>query len=138
VARLKPQGDKSNSDGNNFGNKHAASDSEGTRAAKRPEGGTSWIIVRLCFARKSEMSNSWTSTKPNLLRACRDGLDFKDFFESSNVPLHLVSDDGTILQANKAELELLGYQADEYIGRHIADFYVERSKVTSPAAFSRA
>jgi PAS domain S-box-containing protein len=52
--------------------------------------------------------------------------ELRDFFENGSLPLHLVSGDGTIVHANRAELELLGYAPDEYIGRHIADFYVER------------
>jgi PAS domain S-box-containing protein len=59
-------------------------------------------------------------------RSGPDEADLRDFFENGSLPLHLVGTDGTILHANRAELELLGYDADEYIGRHIADFYVER------------
>lgn len=40
--------------------------------------------------------------------------------------LHWVGPDGTILWANQTELDLLGYAADEYVGRHIADFHVDR------------
>jgi PAS domain S-box-containing protein len=59
-------------------------------------------------------------------RSGPDDTDLRDFFENGSLPLHLVGGDGTILHANKAELKLLGYEADEYIGHHIADFYVER------------
>jgi PAS domain S-box-containing protein len=59
-------------------------------------------------------------------RSGPDDGELRDFFENGSLPLHLVSGDGTILHANRAELELLGYQPDEYIGRHISDFYVER------------
>ena len=52
--------------------------------------------------------------------------DYEDFFENTTFPLHIVGSDGTILHANRAELELLGYGADEYIGHHIAEFYVDR------------
>jgi PAS domain S-box-containing protein len=55
--------------------------------------------------------------------------DYEDFFENGSVALHLVGSDGTILHANKAELDLLGYPADEYVGRHIAEFYVERDVI---------
>jgi PAS domain S-box-containing protein len=68
----------------------------------------------------------------------RDELDFEDFFENGSLPLHLVGGDGTILNANRAELELLGYEADEYIGRHIADFYVERDAANDVLARLRA
>jgi PAS domain S-box-containing protein len=40
--------------------------------------------------------------------------------------LHWVGPDGTILWANQTELDLLGYTADEYIGRHIAEFHLDR------------
>ncbi|HEY3487742.1 MAG TPA: MEDS domain-containing protein [Gammaproteobacteria bacterium] len=33
--------------------------------------------------------------------------------------------DGRILWANKAELNLLGYGSDEYVGRHISEFHIE-------------
>jgi PAS domain S-box-containing protein len=33
-----------------------------------------------------------------------------------------VGQDGTILRANAAELTMLGYSEQEYIGRNIADF----------------
>jgi PAS domain S-box-containing protein len=55
--------------------------------------------------------------------------DFEDFFENGAVPLHLVGQDGTILRANKAELELLGYSEHEYIGRHIAEFHHDKAAI---------
>jgi PAS domain S-box-containing protein len=48
-----------------------------------------------------------------------------DFFEQAAVGLHFVGPDGTILRANKAELDLLGYSADEYIGHNIAEFHAD-------------
>ena len=36
-----------------------------------------------------------------------------------------MSGEGIILRANKAELSLLGYGADEYVGRHIAEFHAD-------------
>ena len=48
-----------------------------------------------------------------------------DFFENGAIALHLVGGDGTIMRANKAELDLLGYPAEEYIGRHIAEFHAD-------------
>ncbi|MCK1368045.1 PAS domain S-box protein [Bradyrhizobium sp. 62] len=51
--------------------------------------------------------------------------DLEDFFENGAVGLHIVSGEGIILRANKAELELLGYRPEEYIGRHIAEFHAD-------------
>ncbi|WP_445500796.1 PAS domain-containing sensor histidine kinase [Microvirga sp. G4-2] len=56
--------------------------------------------------------------------------DLEDFFENGAVGLHLVGADGTILRANQAELDLLGYTADEYIGRPIADFHADAPVIT--------
>ncbi|ONH49909.1 PAS domain S-box-containing protein [Pseudomonas cedrina] len=55
----------------------------------------------------------------------RKSTDLEDFFENSAVGLHIVSGEGIILRANKAELSLLGYCADEYIGRHITEFHMD-------------
>ena len=55
--------------------------------------------------------------------------DLEDFFENGAIALHLVGPDGTILKANKAELELLGYDTDDYIGRNIADFHADRAVI---------
>jgi PAS domain S-box-containing protein len=51
--------------------------------------------------------------------------DLEDFFENSAVGLHIVSGEGIILRANKAELDLLGYRPEEYIGHHIAEFHAD-------------
>jgi PAS domain S-box-containing protein len=51
--------------------------------------------------------------------------ELEDFFENSAIGLHIVSGEGIILRANQAELDLLGYSADEYIGRHVAEFHAD-------------
>jgi PAS domain S-box-containing protein len=51
--------------------------------------------------------------------------EFTDMFENGAMALHWVGPDGTILRANRAELELLGYDEDEYIGHHIGEFHAE-------------
>ncbi|WP_131003206.1 PAS domain-containing protein, partial [Klebsiella variicola] len=57
--------------------------------------------------------------------ARRRSADLEDFFENSAIGLHIVSSDGIIQRANRAELALLGYAAEEYVGRHIAEFHVD-------------
>jgi PAS domain S-box-containing protein len=51
--------------------------------------------------------------------------ELAEFFENATVGLHWVGPEGTILRANRAELELLGYRPDEYIGHNIAEFHVD-------------
>lgn len=55
--------------------------------------------------------------------------ELADFFDNATVGLHWVGPDGTILRANRAELELLGYRPEEYIGRHIADFHADQEVI---------
>ena len=56
--------------------------------------------------------------------------DLEDFFENGAVGLHIVAGDGTILKANRAELQLLGYCAEEYIGRNIAEFHADAATIS--------
>jgi PAS domain S-box-containing protein len=55
--------------------------------------------------------------------------DLEDFFDNSAVGLHIVGGDGIILRANQAELALLGYSHEEYIGRHIAEFHADQTVI---------
>jgi PAS domain S-box-containing protein len=50
----------------------------------------------------------------------------RDFLHNATEGIHQVADDGKILWANEAELEMLGYDADEYIGRRIQDFHADQ------------
>src|SRR5215469_2085510 len=56
-------------------------------------------------------------------------LDFDDFFENSVAAMHWLGADGTILRANQAELDLLGYSQGDVIGRHVAEFHVDRAAI---------
>lgn len=59
----------------------------------------------------------------------RQQQDLEDFFDNCAVGLHLVAGDGTIVRANQAELDLLGYSAEEYIGRPITEFHVDQDVI---------
>lgn len=61
----------------------------------------------------------------------RSERELSDFFENASVGLHWVGPDGIILRANQAELDLLGYRKDEYVGRHIAEFHVDQPVIDS-------
>ncbi|MFI5311245.1 MAG: putative bifunctional diguanylate cyclase/phosphodiesterase [Gemmatimonadales bacterium] len=56
--------------------------------------------------------------------ARRSRRDLEEFFESAPIGIHWTAPDGTILRANRAELEMLGYGHEEYVGRNIAEFHV--------------
>ena len=53
----------------------------------------------------------------------------KDYFENASICLHWVNADGIIIWANLAELKLLGYTEEEYIGRHISEFHASKSAI---------
>jgi PAS domain S-box-containing protein len=56
----------------------------------------------------------------------RSRRDLEDFFENGTVALHWVASDGSILRVNQAELDLLGYTREEYVGRQIAEFHADK------------
>jgi PAS domain S-box-containing protein len=55
--------------------------------------------------------------------------ELSDFLENALEGIHRVGPDGTILWANKAELDMLGYEPHEYIGHHIAEFHVDAEAI---------
>jgi PAS domain S-box-containing protein len=57
-------------------------------------------------------------------------LELSDFFENATEGLHKVGPDSTILWANRADYELLGYAADEYVGRSITEFHSDAQVIT--------
>ena len=59
----------------------------------------------------------------------RSEADLADFFENATIGLHWVGPDGTILRANRAELDMLGYTRDEYLGRSIAEFHADANTI---------
>ena len=52
--------------------------------------------------------------------------ELADFFDNAALGLHRVGPDGIILRVNQAELTLLGYTRDEYVGHHIAEFHADQ------------
>lgn len=53
----------------------------------------------------------------------------EDFLDNAAVGIHLVDGQGKILYANNAELAMLGYKAEEYIGHDIREFHSEKSVI---------
>ena len=51
--------------------------------------------------------------------------ELADFIENAADGFRWVSADGSILAANRAELELLGYSKDEYVGHSVAEFHMD-------------
>lgn len=79
--------------------------------------------------RTAELARANEELKEALTEIRKAEQNLADFFENAPIGLHWVGPDGTILRANKAELELLDYPAEEYIGRNISEFHAERSEI---------
>ncbi|HEX7027804.1 MAG TPA: ATP-binding protein [Gammaproteobacteria bacterium] len=69
------------------------------------------------------MSGSLNQTPTRLIETQWDRL--VDFVNTATIGLHWIGLDGTLLWANPADYEPLGYTAAEYIGRNIADFHAD-------------
>ncbi|MDO6430579.1 PAS domain S-box protein [Flavitalea sp. BT771] len=55
--------------------------------------------------------------------------ELQDYLDNANIGLHWVDGNGVIKWANKAEMDMLGYTQEEYIGHHIAEFHVSQEKI---------
>jgi len=51
--------------------------------------------------------------------------ELREFLDDATVGLRVMSPEGRILWANRAELKMVGYSEREYIGHHIDEFLVE-------------
>jgi len=56
----------------------------------------------------------------------RNERELNDFFEHAPVGLQWVGPDGIIMRVNEAELDLMGYNQEEYVGHHIPEFHADR------------
>ena len=61
------------------------------------------------------------------LRASEEELS--DFFENATIGLHWVGPDGKILRVNRAELAMLGYTREEYLGRSISEYHADEEAI---------
>ena len=104
---------------------------------RRRDAGYCWYLVRIVpFPEGTGDLEGWVGTALDIdehkkahaaLRQREEELT--DFLENAAVPIHWVAADGTILRANQAELDLLGYDRDEYIGRNIVEFHDQREAI---------
>jgi PAS domain S-box-containing protein len=64
----------------------------------------------------------------------RSERELADFFNNAGIALHWIGPDGTVLRANRAELDMLGYTSEEYVGHHISKFHVDRDVIDDALA----
>lgn len=66
-----------------------------------------------------------TDRQRALAQAHRTQRELEDFVENAPAGIRWMAPDGTILRANRAELEMLGYRSEEYVGKNIAAFHID-------------
>jgi PAS domain S-box-containing protein len=74
----------------------------------------------------SKIARDITERKRAAQAARRAEREFRDFVENASVGMHSIDADGIIVWANRTEMEMLGFTREEYIGRHITEFHVDR------------
>ncbi len=55
--------------------------------------------------------------------------EFADLFENATVGIHMVGPDGTILRANRTELQMLGYSQADFVGQNIVKFHESETEI---------
>ena len=55
--------------------------------------------------------------------------ELEDYVSNATVGMHWVDESGKIIWANKAELDMLGYTSEEYIGHSIREFHADRELI---------
>ncbi len=73
--------------------------------------------------------NDVTEQKEAVADLRRKEQELRDFIENSAVGLHWVGPDGKIIWANRAELDLLGYTEEEYLGHSISEFHADQHRI---------
>ena len=74
----------------------------------------------------------------NIMNARASRNELEDFFEKAAMGLQNCASDGTILRVNQAQLDLLGYRRDEYVGRNVVEFHVDQEVIGDILARLRA
>jgi PAS domain S-box-containing protein len=69
-------------------------------------------------------------TPPDELHCVATPEALLELVESGLMGLHVIAEDGTILWANRADYEPLGYGASEYVGHSIFEFHSDREGVS--------
>jgi PAS domain S-box-containing protein len=87
--------------------------------------------VALLQQKAAALETEVTKRKESEQALRRRERELADFLENAVEGLHQVGADQTIVWANQAELDMLGYEPDEYIGHHIAEFHLDREVILS-------
>src|SRR5688572_16591534 len=75
------------------------------------------------------MSETITTRELEQIALKTETEDLKNFLENAPMPMHWVNGSGIIIWVNKAELDLLGYEKEEVINKHINAFHLDQDVI---------
>ncbi len=86
-------------------------------------------LVHLTIFLVIALSINWlmASRAETLKSFHRSELELTAFINTASVAMHWTDDKGRIVWANAAELDMLGYSREEFVGCPIADFFVDKT-----------
>ncbi len=115
---------------------HAAEPSRGNGAARRGQAGLTARRAHRLAAEIEHRKDVEKALRASLgeLRRAQDALresqqELQDFVDNAAEGMEWLDPQGTILWANRAQLDLLGYGRDEYIGHRVAEFRADPAEV---------
>lgn len=80
---------------------------------------------------KNRTNNQHEFTHDEKMQSLQARVDeLSDFIENASLPLHWVDKDGYITWANQAELDVLGFTKEEYIGASITNFHADQEVIS--------
>ncbi len=85
-------------------------------------------LARLVPVIERELGEAWSRRARRRAEEAvhRGQQELADFFEHAAVGLRWEGPDGTILRVNQAELDMLGYSRDEYLGHKFSEFCADQ------------
>ena len=101
-----------------------------------PEGRRYWICTKVPLFEGEQVvgvlgfNRDVTELRNAQLALEKRTLELEDFIDNAMEGIHWVGSDGKIQRVNQTELDLLGYDIDEYIGRSITDFHADSEVIS--------
>ena len=97
------------------------------RFENRLQNAQGWRYLDIAFT-PDKLHNTvrgYTAHITDVTESKRAEAELHDFVENATIGLHRINDKGIIIWANQAELDMLGYTRDEYIGHAVSEFHVD-------------
>lgn len=97
------------------------------RFENRLQNAQGWRYLDITFTphKQDNSVRGYTAHITDVTETKRTEAELHDFIENATIGLHRINDKGIITWANQAELDMLGYTRDEYVGHAVGEFHVD-------------